>query len=153
MRQREIDHEWGRVRERETQNLKQVPGSELSAQSPIRGSNSQTARSWPELKSAAQPTEPPRHPSTTQKFIPGCQQWQLAASCGPGEAEQGVHGEKPCYTRSSWRKWMCSVGKRNNKEYEGCFPVFESHRVSHKSLVSLESKIATIWWKSQEARF
>ena len=32
-------------RERETQNLKQAPGSELSAQSPTRGSNPQTARS------------------------------------------------------------------------------------------------------------
>ena len=32
-------------RERETQNPKQVPGSELSARSPMRGSNPQTARS------------------------------------------------------------------------------------------------------------
>ena len=37
-------------RERHTQNLKQAPGSELWAQSPTRGSNSRTARSWPELK-------------------------------------------------------------------------------------------------------
>ena len=49
-------------RERETQNSKQTPGSELSAQSPMWGSNPRTARSWPEPKSAAQPTEPPRHP-------------------------------------------------------------------------------------------
>ena len=34
-----------RERERETQNPKQAPGSEPSAQSPTRGSNSQTARS------------------------------------------------------------------------------------------------------------
>ena len=34
-------------RERETQNRKQAPGSEPSAQSLTRGSNSQTARSWP----------------------------------------------------------------------------------------------------------
>ena len=33
MRQRETEHEWGRVRERETQNLKQAPGSEPSARS------------------------------------------------------------------------------------------------------------------------
>ena len=33
-----------RERERERQNPKQVPGFELSAQSPMRGSNSQTAR-------------------------------------------------------------------------------------------------------------
>ena len=32
-------------RERETQNPKQAPGSEPSAQSPTRGSNSRTARS------------------------------------------------------------------------------------------------------------
>ena len=31
-----------RERERKTQNLKQAPGSELSAQSPMWGSNSQT---------------------------------------------------------------------------------------------------------------
>ena len=36
--------EWERVRERETQNVKQAPGSELSAQSPMRGSNSRTVR-------------------------------------------------------------------------------------------------------------
>ena len=40
LRQRETEHEQGRVRERETQTLKQAPGSELSAQSPTRGSNS-----------------------------------------------------------------------------------------------------------------
>ena len=40
-------------RERETQNPKQAPGSELSAQRPIWGSNSQTRRSWPEPKSDA----------------------------------------------------------------------------------------------------
>ena len=34
-------------RERETQNQKQAPGSEPSAQSPTRGSNPRTARSWP----------------------------------------------------------------------------------------------------------
>ena len=37
-------------RERETQNPKQAPGSELSAQSPTRGLNPRTVRSWPELK-------------------------------------------------------------------------------------------------------
>ena len=49
-------------REREAQNLKQAPGPEQSAQSPTRGSNPQTVRSWPEPKSNAQPTEPPRRP-------------------------------------------------------------------------------------------
>ena len=53
LRQRETEHERGRVRERETQNMKQAPGSELSAQSATRGSNSRTEKSWPEPKSAA----------------------------------------------------------------------------------------------------
>ena len=38
-------------RERETQNPKQAPGSELPAQSPMRGSNPAAERPWPELKS------------------------------------------------------------------------------------------------------
>ena len=39
-REGETEHEWGEgQRERETQNPKQAPGSELSAQSPMRGSN------------------------------------------------------------------------------------------------------------------
>ena len=45
LRQTETEHERGRVRERETQNLKQAPGSELSAQSLMRGLNSRTERS------------------------------------------------------------------------------------------------------------
>ena len=47
-------------RERETQNPKQAPGSEPSAQSPMRGLNSWTVRSSPEPKSDTQPTEAPR---------------------------------------------------------------------------------------------
>ena len=56
---------WAREqqRERETQHRKQAPGSELSAQSPMRGLNPQTVRSWPELKSDTSLTEPLRHPS------------------------------------------------------------------------------------------
>ena len=50
LRERERERERQSVngvgqRERETQNLKQVPGSELSAQSPMWGSNSPTTRS------------------------------------------------------------------------------------------------------------
>ena len=41
-RERETEHEWGRGRKRETQNPKQAPGSKLSTQSPLRGSNPQT---------------------------------------------------------------------------------------------------------------
>ena len=44
------------------QNLKQAPGSELSARSLKRGLKSGTVRSLPELKSDAQLTESPRRP-------------------------------------------------------------------------------------------
>ena len=47
-------------RERETQNPKEAPGSELSTRSLTRGSNPQTVRSWPELELDAPPTELPR---------------------------------------------------------------------------------------------
>ena len=40
----EIEHEWVRGRERETQNLKQAPGSELSARSPTRAGFERTNR-------------------------------------------------------------------------------------------------------------
>ena len=63
-RERESERAWvGKGQgERETRNPKPAPGSELSAQGPKRGSNSWTVRSWPEPKSDAQPTEPPRSP-------------------------------------------------------------------------------------------
>ena len=44
-RERESEHEQKRGAERGRQNPKQAPGSELSAQSPTRGSNSNTVRS------------------------------------------------------------------------------------------------------------
>ena len=56
-------------RERETQNPKQAPGFELSAQSPTGGSNPRAMRSWPELKSDAQRTEPPRCPQDPFKCL------------------------------------------------------------------------------------
>ena len=43
-RERERENKWGRGRERDTQNPKQAPGSELSAQSPMLGSNPPTVR-------------------------------------------------------------------------------------------------------------
>ena len=61
-RERQSMNRGGAEREKETQNQKQAPGSEPSAQSPTQGSNSRTVRSWPELKSDALPTEPPRRP-------------------------------------------------------------------------------------------
>ena len=44
-RERERAQAGEKQRERETQNPKQAPGSELSAQSQMRGSNPQTVRS------------------------------------------------------------------------------------------------------------
>ena len=64
----EREGEMGRKRGR--QDLKQAPGSEPSAQSPMQGSNPWTARLWPELKSDAQPTEPPRRPSPCITLTP-----------------------------------------------------------------------------------
>ena len=61
-RQRQSTSGGGAESKRETQNPKRAPGSEPSAQSPTRGSNPQTARSWPEPMSDAQLTEPPRRP-------------------------------------------------------------------------------------------
>ena len=49
-------------RERETQHRKQAPSSELSAPSPMKGSNSWAVRWWPEPESDVQLTEPPRRP-------------------------------------------------------------------------------------------
>ena len=50
LKERKTEREWGRGRERETQNPKQALGSELSAQSPRQGSNPQTVKSRPEPK-------------------------------------------------------------------------------------------------------
>ena len=44
LREREREHKLGRSREKETQNLKHALGSELSAQNPLPGSNSQNVR-------------------------------------------------------------------------------------------------------------
>ena len=63
MRDRERKSTSGEGQREETQNLKEAPGSELTAQSLMWGSNSQTVRSGPELKSDAQPTEPLRRPN------------------------------------------------------------------------------------------
>ena len=56
-KERVTEHEQGRdrerERERERENLKQAPGSELSAQSQTQGLNSRISRSRPEPKSDA----------------------------------------------------------------------------------------------------
>ena len=81
---------WEGQRERETQNPKQAPGSELSTQSPSQGWNSlmvsrkwalcwqqltlcrarpqEPGRSWPEPKSDSQLTEPPQAPLRVQFY-------------------------------------------------------------------------------------
>ena len=64
-RERQSVSEGRAERERHTQNVKQAPGSELSAQSPKRDSNSWTAKS-----DAQQPTEPPRCPSHRYHHVP-----------------------------------------------------------------------------------
>ena len=60
---RQREHKWGRSGERGRQNPQQAPGSELSVQSLTWGSNSWTARSWPELKSAVNHLSHPGAPS------------------------------------------------------------------------------------------
>ena len=58
-----------RDRARVGKELKQVPGSNLSTQSPTQGSNSQTMRSWPEPKSRAQLTTTPRRPNIVKTYV------------------------------------------------------------------------------------
>ena len=112
-RQRERKSEQGRGRERETQNPKQAPGSALSAQSPKRGSNSRTARSRPELKSDAQLTEPPRHPSKINIILP------TPRSCPE---------ERPC--ESTARMWpaVCRPGRALTRTRLCSRPASESVR-------------------------
>lgn len=57
-------------RERETQNRKQAPGSEPSAQSLMRGSNSRTVRSWPGWSRTLNRL---RHPDAPARFF----KWDL----------------------------------------------------------------------------
>ena len=66
----------GEEREKKTQNPKQAPGSELSAQSPTQGSNPRTVRSRPELKSDASPTEPPRRPPSAPSRDEEIEAWR-----------------------------------------------------------------------------
>ena len=54
-RERQSDRVWAGEEQTkgEAQIPKQGPGSDLSAQSPMQGSNPRTVRSWPEPKSDA----------------------------------------------------------------------------------------------------
>ena len=73
-------------RERERENLKQEPGSKLSAQSLMWDLNPWTMRSWPELKSDAYLTEPPRRPRPSLFLREG----ETEHEWGRGR-ERGIH--------------------------------------------------------------
>ena len=91
LRETETECEWVRGRERGRHRIwSRLPGSQLSAQSPTRGSNSRAVRSWPEPKSDAQPTEPPRRPKSVI----------FSTDCLLGEISDG----KPSGT-SVWIVW------------------------------------------------
>ena len=53
---------WGKVEREREEDRGPEADSVLTAEIPMRGLNSRTVRSCPELKSDAQPTEPPRRP-------------------------------------------------------------------------------------------
>ena len=82
-------------RKRETQNSKQAPASKLSAQSPMRGSNPQTVKSWPEPKLGTQRTEPPRRPNFAY-FKEATQVWleRLGLEMSMGSEYDFIKGEK-----------------------------------------------------------
>ena len=65
-------------RERETQNRKQAPGSEPSAQSPSRGLNSRTVRSWPGWSRTLNRL---RHPGAPNLVFNRCQLWREWSTC------------------------------------------------------------------------
>ena len=73
-RERETEQEWGRGRERGRHSIRsRLQALSCQHRTWCRGSNSQIARSWPEPKSEAQPTEPLRCPyvslSKTQNVV------------------------------------------------------------------------------------
>ena len=155
-REGERENRGGTERERETQNPKQVPGSKLSAQSPMRGSNSQTTRSWPELKLDAQPTEPssrpwsdvfcflelssdtPSKPQTLTNVPSACFQFspRLGGSASSAEKGQSVFpGWRPAAgpgeSLLSVGPTLCSVGSREKP----LSPVVGGHSfVSHSEV-------------------
>ena len=83
-----------------------------SAQSPTRGSNSRTARSWPEPKSFAQPTEPPRRPKTCVLYT------------------VGLHGGRS-HTREGWEhqriEYLLCSGPRGRFMYDDRFHYHSQH--------------------------
>ena len=137
-RERQSMRRGGAERERETQNPKQDPGSELSAQSPIWGLNSWTMRSWPEQKSDTQPTEPPRCP-THRQF------WTWHALCLQGRVRLKYtvipsrdEGEMEAL---SWRRMAHALESQASREY--------AHRFRHQT----SSYLWPLWHVRQATNF
>ena len=103
-------------RERETKNPKQTPGSELSAQSPTRGSNSRTARSWPEPQSLNR-LRHPGAPTFSLFYTPISSGKILVSKRKSQKAGRGISGWLPWTWRvlgsSAKPEWSCRYrGKR-----------------------------------------
>ena len=116
---RERENEQGRHR----QNLKQAPGSELPAQTPTRGSNPRTVRSWSELKSDSQLTEPPGRPTFKHIYLFYCtissplgyvvhkgRDLFLCHSIGVLEL-QGQWSNISMFFQNLWNEWMNDLKK------------------------------------------
>ena len=103
---------------RERQNTKQAPGSKLSAQSLPWGLNPQTAGSWPELKSDAQLTEPPRCPS---KALNVCLQQPTTRQMMPLKLEyQKGNGENNWLKNSEPKVATCEYYADSTKNVMTC---------------------------------
>ena len=163
---------WERARagegqkERETQNLKLAPGSELSAQSLTRGLNSQTVRSWPEPKSDAQPTEPPKCPFTERIGKPAgpiqahIHVWQLTgpvglralvllhvASSAASSAFLTWWPPKGKRTKSSKAPW--SLGSEVLDRHFRCILLSKAHHVASSESGRVETDSISRWQMHQ----
>ena len=93
--------------EREGDRGSEEAGFVLTAASPMRGLNSWTVRSWPELKADAQLTEPPRHPYVLFILMFTYLFWEWGHMHAPahrswerGEEERENPKQPPCSARS-----------------------------------------------------
>ena len=128
MRQRETEHERGRVRERETQNLKQAPGSERSAQSPTRGS---THGPRDHDLSRSQQLNRLSHPGTPQVLLlrpnyikVGVQE----ASLSGGRPSVPIHPPPgPCH-QAGWIARLPAVMHLQTKNCQGLLGTLEAKR-------------------------
>ena len=101
--------------ERETQNPKQAPGSELSARSPTWGSNPRTLRSWPELKSDAQPTEPRKRPKKLCNLLKEYGPFELALG-----GKKFLKGKKARCPIAVWCDLLCLKFKDSGRHMTSC---------------------------------